>query len=339
MLGKRKSLSVNVKKLKLVGVTYHKISGGAEKFLIDLLQRICAEQSSDVFLYVIASRSLYKVENRRVNRLGESSLKAVLSKVNTVITLDLKLGLKCSLSCCYSHNIIISERANPLRFNLRERLFYSLLLNLLPIKIVFQTSKARSFYKIINYRKTSVIANHLLLKKPGVVSFDKKVEVLIIGRICEEKGWDNISMPLHLLNKFGSKITINIVGNGPWEFWIDRAQFNNLTFKKYDYTENPEEFYAKCSLLLAPSPLEGYPNIIYEAMRFGMSILTLKSNEILTDIASLGNLVVNDWNELKIEDVQNLISNRNAIGFNNYRFSIRQDDNNFLEKWTRLMNS
>jgi len=61
---------------------------------------------------------------------------------------------------------------------------------------------------------------------------NKKVTILFVGRLVEEKGIQDLCKAFALVNKSISEVKLRIVGSGPLENWIQSfAQKNNLENK------------------------------------------------------------------------------------------------------------
>lgn len=104
---------------------------------------------------------------------------------------------------------------------------------------------------------------------------DKKI-VLYVGRLNEEKG-------LPLLEKAISKMETQdlvfcLIGEGKFGPELEEKYPSKVRFEGFVEQERIHEYYRMADLLVHPSPLEGVPNTLLEAMATGLPVIAKKAD-------------------------------------------------------------
>lgn len=119
---------------------------------------------------------------------------------------------------------------------------------------------------------------HILDKR--VYESKDSYQIFYIGRIVDDKGLDELLNATSILLKSAINVHLNIVGSGEYlshveQLIIDLGIKDNTTVINGIY--DPKEIivlYEKSDIFILPSYHEGFPRTIYEAMIFGLPIVT-----------------------------------------------------------------
>lgn len=125
----------------------------------------------------------------------------------------------------------------------------------------------------------------------------KKITILFVGRLVEEKGITDVCNAFALANKSISEVKLRIVGSGPLENWVRSFIMkhnlqNKITIEKKSYKEMPE-VYRKADILCVPSKKtktweEQYGMVFIEAMSSGLPIVSYKTGVIPEVVGTCG---------------------------------------------------
>lgn len=103
------------------------------------------------------------------------------------------------------------------------------------------------------------------------------INILTVGRLSKEKGYDIAIDALELLIKSGYRIKWYALGNGP-EMDVLKAKLNQLSIEEYfiflGEKANPYPYFRKCDLYVQPSRYEGRSIAIEEALIFKKIVVT-----------------------------------------------------------------
>ncbi|HIS90376.1 MAG TPA: glycosyltransferase [Candidatus Faecisoma merdavium] len=150
---------------------------------------------------------------------------------------------------------------------------------------------------IHNYVDINKIINKSNLEN---ISFDSdKLNILSIGRIVSEKGFDRI---INIAKKYENKINFYIIGDGPLKDKLTHSlveqKINNVIF--LGLKKNPYPYIKKCDAFLLSSRSEAYPTVVIEAMVLNKSI-------IATDVPGVSEILKEYLDKLIIPNLDNSI--------------------------------
>ncbi len=134
---------------------------------------------------------------------------------------------------------------------------------------------------------------------------DKKI-IIYVGRLTKPKGMDLLEKGLSQLEK-KEEFLFCLIGNGPYGPKLEKEFPDLVRFEGFVDTDKVHEYYRSADLLVHPSPLEGVPNTLLEAMATGLPIIARKadySKELgvptFEDEEGLIEMIEGDW---KITDL------------------------------------
>jgi len=154
---------------------------------------------------------------------------------------------------------------------------------------------------------------YILDKKPFTPVTNHK-KILYVGRLDNEKGVDLLIKEFKIVLKKHPDTVLDIVGKGPQKKSLQNLanKIKNINF--YDWTNNPEQFYKKCSLVVVPSIwMEQASLVISEAMSFARPVICSNrgGNPWLLDYGKAG-LLFNPYKKGQLaKKINTLIENTN----------------------------
>jgi glycosyltransferase involved in cell wall biosynthesis len=114
-------------------------------------------------------------------------------------------------------------------------------------------------------------------------SKDLKTELLFVGRVTREKGIEELYTALNELAVNGYDFHLNIIGNGPLaaKEFLPFAIKEKVSFAGFISDHDKlAEFYKQADIFVLPTHFEAFPRVLYEAMTWGLSIVTTFVNGI-----------------------------------------------------------
>lgn len=204
------------------------------------------------------------------------------------------------------------------------------------------------FYKKYLGKKVFYIPN-CLDKIPNKLSKLDSKNLVSVGRLSKEKGFDDL---LRLFKKISSKHSdwkLNIIGDG-----MERNDLlalanelklgDKVVFHGYQNKEYINEVLLDSSIYVMTSHTESFGLVLIEAMSFGIPALAYTSaqgaNEIIDD--GVNGYLIKDRNEEEmLEKINNLIDDeklRKKLGKEARSKSKEYSGEVVLEKWSKLIN-
>lgn len=138
------------------------------------------------------------------------------------------------------------------------------------------------------------------LKLRDVLKPNDTLQLLYVGRLESEKGLPYLFQSLIILKKQYIKFHLNLVGTGQDEKELQKlaAEYHlnkEISFHGYiKYGESLFSFYKNSDLFILPSLSEGSPNVLMEAMAFGVPI-------IATNVGGIPEIIHHNQNGLLVE--------------------------------------
>jgi len=155
----------------------------------------------------------------------------------------------------------------------------------------------------ISFNSNDIICDRQIVKKDNY-------RFLYLGRLDKQKGLIELLTALQTLKLKGlNNFIFDIVGDGPDEYEI--IEMSNL-LNLQDFVifhggitelDTLKRFYLNADLFILPTYHEGFPRTLYEAMIFGVPIIT-------TFVGGIASIMVNNYNciEIKPKSAENIVS-------------------------------
>lgn len=124
---------------------------------------------------------------------------------------------------------------------------------------------------------TTMVDDDFLPLKRNVVN-DGAINILFLGRIVLDKGVIEAVQAFKIHHDLSPDSCFTIAGDGPdleaVKSYVSRAGVSNVCFYGYANEEEKHELLSASSVLILPSYSEGMPISIFEAMAYGLSVVT-----------------------------------------------------------------
>lgn len=199
----------------------------------------------------------------------------------------------------------------------REKNFYKKVDSIICVsKVAKQSFDER--YSDLKY-KTKVIYNFYNVEKIKIMSSkenvlqDENFNILSVGRLVEEKGYERAIDIINKLNNEGYKIKWYIIGDGILRQKLQK-KIKHLNLENTVYflgiKKNPYPYIKQCDLFFLPSLYEGFPTVTIEAKVLEKPVLSTEVSGIKEQIINGETGVIVDNNADAIyQGMKNLIDN------------------------------
>jgi GalNAc-alpha-(1->4)-GalNAc-alpha-(1->3)-diNAcBac-PP-undecaprenol alpha-1,4-N-acetyl-D-galactosaminyltransferase len=275
---------------------YGNIAGGIEKMSLDLARGLVGrkhevtilsldEQSANSFFeWPLGVRwkklGIGSIENRNTLITRFKRVKAIRKFVKTE-KFDVAVGFQVGAFALIRFSIfglgirtVAAERNAPTLFNYIKRgklkRFFSNLILLTSNKIAIQFEDYKIYYPSFLHPKIVITPNWV--KQHNQKTNQKRsefVRVLYLGRISYQK---NLDVLVSAFSKLPSDFKLTIAGSGPDKASlmkkVEILNLNRVEFK--EPTNGVEELFNNTDFLCLPSRWEGFPNVVAEALSFGI---------------------------------------------------------------------
>ncbi|MCI5066385.1 glycosyltransferase, partial [bacterium] len=179
----------------------------------------------------------------------------------------------------------------------------------------------------------------------GEIPQGRKPKILCVGRLVPQKDYLTALRAFSDVAALYPSWMLQIVGSGPEQARLEervRALQLEARVEFVPFQHDLLPFYLEASVLLSTSRYEGFPNVILEAMSFGLPIVATDcpgaTQELVTDGVQ-GELVpVGDLRALRValRRVLDSESLRRSMGENGKKAAQRYDHSTIMSRWNML---
>lgn len=281
--------------------------GGAERVVTTLLNHLVAKY--DCFLILIENQTHYDLDKRiniiNLNENKNNSKTAKLlrlpiitykfnkiikkHKFKTIVSFLHRANYINIVSSFFSlHKIVISERTMPSSMytnNSLNSLIHKFLIKKLYNKAnhIIAVSKVIISDLDVNFgvrvAKTAIYnpydLTHIktLASKKSKITIDKNINIISVGSLIERK---NYPLLLKSMANIEQNFNLYILGSGEKKSNLEQLTKslkidNKVFFLNFD--NNPYKYLSKCGIFILSSNVEGFPNVVVEAMACGCAII------------------------------------------------------------------
>lgn len=175
--------------------------------------------------------------------------------------------------------VVVSERTDPRRhvvgsaWRLARRLLYPF-----AARLVVQTEGVAVWARgLVGSRRVRILRNFVrALPAPPVFDSRGRRQILAVGRLDWEKGFDVLLQAFALSDLVRRGVRLAILGEGPERPALE-AQARELGIADHvellGVVSDPERWMAWATVSVLPSRYEGFPNALLEAMAMGCPII------------------------------------------------------------------
>jgi GalNAc-alpha-(1->4)-GalNAc-alpha-(1->3)-diNAcBac-PP-undecaprenol alpha-1,4-N-acetyl-D-galactosaminyltransferase len=315
------------------------ITLGNSKPFYSLDDRITLEQLS----LLKNSVSIFNAIANNVERINLIAKKLIKIDPDIVISFMTETNIISTIACrIINKPIIIAERINY--DFLASRVWVNMR------KLVYRFSNAlivQTRYDQEKYRRlanTFVINNPLNIKEMIPYNNKEDQNILAVGRLNRQKGFDRLIKAFSRLDQKDWKLTI--IGEGGERKNLEKL-INDLSIADSismpGRTETIDKWYQKSPIFVLSSRMEGFPNVLCEAMAYGCACVSFDCiagpNEIITDKID-GYLVKNgDIHALSVR--MNFLINhaeeRRRVGKEAMKISDRLNIDSIMGQWDNII--
>lgn len=205
-----------------------------------------------------------------------------------------------------------------------------------------------AFLKIYDVHNVSIIPNiidaeKIILKsneKPITKYIDDKINVALVGRIHEVKGYDRFLRVLSKLKEENllNELNINIIGDGPeYENIVNLNNELNLNITFLGQISNPYKEMKNADLFILPSKFEAFGLVVLESMILHVPVLATKTaatESLIRD--GYNGMIVENSEEGIYQGLKYLILNKDKIqefknNLNDYIYDSSKIINNIIK--------
>lgn len=363
---------MNTKKKKIAFVIGGLTPGGAERVITNLSNSLSANFDVTIITF-FESEPFYKLASS-VNVVScfeklpkptsfLSSLKlnyTILKKISTITKenkIDLLIGFitQANVKAVLAAKLnkipcLISERNDPLKNDIPK--FWVLLRKFIYPKancLIVQTERVRQVYeRMIKTKEMVVLPNPIsseLSKLRNTYDINREKIILTVGTFNDDKRQEKI---IHAFNELKlNNWQLILLGDGlnktKLEVLVEKL---NLSDKIHilPKAKNVHDYYNKASIFAFASKAEGFPNVLLEAMHFGLPCVSTDCNygpsDLITDGKNGFLVPVNDqdtfvkkMDQLIKDDNLKVLFSKNAI-----ETSMNFTSDIVTEKWKTAIN-
>jgi GalNAc-alpha-(1->4)-GalNAc-alpha-(1->3)-diNAcBac-PP-undecaprenol alpha-1,4-N-acetyl-D-galactosaminyltransferase len=289
------------------------------------------------------SVSVFDAITNNITRIKIIKKKIIEIDPDIVISFMTETNILSTIGCrIINMPIIIAERISY--DFLKSRVWVSLrkLVYRFSNTLIVQTRYDKEKYKRL--ANTYVINNPLNLKEMILNNTRAEKNILAVGRLNRQKGFDRLIKAFSHLDRKGWKLAI--IGEGSERSNLEKLIYD-LNLKDYislpGITKAIEKWYKKSSIFVLSSRTEGFPNVLCEAMAYGCACISFDCiagpNEIITDKVD-GYLVKNGDVDALSEKMDFLINNseeRRRIGKEAMKIGERLNIDSIMSQWDKII--
>ena len=299
---------------------------------IQIEQLSLLKNSVSIFNAIANNIERIKVIAKRLIKIDPDIVISFMTETNIISTIGCRIINK---------PIIIAERISYDFLASRVWVVLRKLVYRFSDALIVQTRYDREKYQCS--ANTSIINNPLNIKKM-VSNHREEKNILAVGRLNRQKGFDRLIKAFSNLDQKDWKLTI--IGEGGERKNLERL-IKDLSLEDYismpGRTEAIEKWYQKSPIFVLSSRMEGFPNVLCEAMAYGCACVSFDCiagpNEIITDKVD-GYLVKNgdiDALSTRINFLINDAEERRRIGKEAMKISDRLNIDSIMGQWDRII--
>lgn len=372
---------------KITILALHLGTGGAENVISNLSNILCEENEVNIIstyklgespAFFIDDRVKidYLMENLKPNReefkkaiKAKNIIKIVKEGINAIKVLILKKRLMINAIKKCDSDIIISTRSlhskwlgkygnkNSIKIaqehnhhNNNDKVIKETIRSLKNIDYFMPVSKELyEFYKDKVNAKCIYIPNCLDFYPQNVSRLDNK-NLVSVGRLSKEKGFDDLIKIVAKLVKEDKEIILNIVGDGVEKDnlmqeieSLDMSENIKLCGRKSK--EELDKIYMNSSIFVMTSHTESFGLVLIEAESYRIPLVVFDSAQGAKEIVENGEngFLISDRNEEQfIEKIKELINDkslREKLGTNGREKSKRYRKENIAKEWKKFLSN
>lgn len=347
--------------MRLIFVTDTLASGGAERVISVLSNKLCNEYDQIEIICLRKHLVFYKLDPRVKVIFADDFSNGWLSKMywlrNYVKKSDVVIAFMIRVYCVtllsllgLERNIITSERNDPKTVAMKWKIMRSILLPTTTRHIV-QTQEIKRYFPLFIQNKTSIIYNPINIKQCGEKEWNNnRTSILAMARLDKQK---NYPMMVRAFLRFHEKypqFVLNIWGNRGNDEQLPEIkkmiEDNNATdfIKLNGRCNDVAKEYDKAYMFLSTSNFEGFSNSMMEAVCSGVPTIATKvsgAKELIQNSINGFLVDLNDDNQL-YEYMVNLVESpelASTISKVGIKARKKFEEERIIGNWSCIINS
>lgn len=277
------------------------------------------------------------------------------TKPNCVVSFIDKTNVLTLLACLgTSLRVVVSERTNPKHYHISRA--WAALRDLIYRRadaVVVQTESLRSWAEQrVSAPKVAVVPN--ALDKERIVLMDGADalppqagmrRIVAVGRMTYEKGHDLLIQACAKVLPAHSEWRLELVGDGPLRGQLEQQAEQSGIGRQVHFhgqLKNPFSVVKSADLFVLPSRVEGFPNVLLEAMGLGVAVVSFDCasgpSELIAPQVS-GLLVPPEDVDALAAAMQSLMvdpERRATMAAEAYRVRERYSESEIMGEWSRV---
>ena len=201
-----------------------------------------------------------------------------------------------------------------------------------------ESDKVKLIFNIVSKKAIENLANEVI--KEDIMKKDK-INILSIGRLHEQKGFDIAIEACKILVDEGYNICWYVIGEGlersKLEELIDKSNLNQ-NFKLLGLRNNPYKYLKACDIYVQPSRYEGKSVAIDEAKILCKPIIVTNFSTVYDQIENNVTGIITEMNAIKVSEALNkLLSDKNKMeDLSKNLYLYNQDNENEINKLYKI---
>lgn len=225
----------------------------------------------------------------------------------------------------------------------------SVLSHLIPSGIVYCANSAKESHLLAKFsnKNSKVIFNGLDLKQNYNNENIKKSEIpkiAFVGRNVKEKNFNSFMKFLDYTEKKNERLEVYVLGRGYERYFSQKSKYKCININFLGEVSNINDFYLKSEFLFSTSLTEGFPNVIAEAMSFGVTPIYSDVGDS-RDIANNYGVMINSFNPKSMySDLLMAFEKRNKnkitemVSYIRTKYSQESTNKAYKNLWMELIN-
>lgn len=268
--------------------------GGAERVVAKVAQYLNREYTDSIKITLVLlceNADEFKVDNVELVRLRARDVKSSFfpflrylraSKPDAIMSSLTHVTVLCSaaaLICRIPHvsrvaNTVTVETSNSRLWRLLSRINFYLDRHIIAVSQGVAddlTTRVGVTPTKVSVVRNPIVATNTLVHRPQTA---RTIRVLFIGRLAKQK---NIKFLLNVALHYKKEIELRIVGKGVLQQELENfISENNLkeVVRLVGFTNKIEEQFSWCDVVVLCSLYEGLPNVLLEAISFGIPVVS-----------------------------------------------------------------
>lgn len=327
-------------------------SGGAERVILNIIKYL-DRNKYEIFLVIINTRDAVYLKEIPENiifidlkclrlrysifaiiftiwKIRPNTIFSSIGHLNLIIGL-LKFILPKNIKLIARETTFLNSTFSQYSFGVLRKLLFKRFYSNIDIIICQSTLMKIDLIRNFNIKeyKLIIIKNPIdyknindLMLQPLEFEMEGYINIVAVGRLVSVKGFDLLIKAIALINN--PSIRLILIGDGPNLIKLkdlrDKLSLSSNQVYFAGYQHNPYNWIFKSSLFILSSRMEGFPNVILEALICGKFVISTPVGGVLdlfNEISQNGTMILTDdtSSESLTQAINDFISNHNEKSY------------------------